>query len=335
MTPFFGVQAQQWALSSGGMKMDYDWVRDRFVIQYQYPSTPPQYATIDLMTKAIAPLATMSSGLFYETLLTVLPSSWAGYPQGTVMVPRGGGGEIFAINPNGTPVTTFATGLPLGGTGPTYYSTVRRDDFGVANYDLFYANEGTGHVVRVNASGNAAWGTVLRRPDGVAARPEAMIVLGSSPRWGPYQNHVLVGENAAVTDNYMVDPATGVWSYMSPALGQVMGGTAESFRVYPFSGGNLALYVSLYNNGASSIWQLTNLTAIPGLQPGDLFVARETLYGGEVWHVYFDAQSQLVAQQILTVNGEGFLEDMVFAPVPEPGSALLLLAGVLPSRRRR
>jgi len=74
VTPFFGVQAQQWVVSNTGMKMDYDWVRDRFVIQYLYGQAPPHYATIDLMTKAIAPLAT-TAGYHYETLLTVLPSA--------------------------------------------------------------------------------------------------------------------------------------------------------------------------------------------------------------------------------------------------------------------
>jgi len=332
--PFFGVQAQQWMLSNGGMKMDYDWVRDRFVIQYQYGSIPPRYATIDLTTQAFAHLAS-TNGMHYETLLTVLPSPWAGYQQGTTFVPRGGGGEIYAIDPSGAPVTTFATGLPGGGAGPTNYSTVRRDDFGVANNDLFYCNEGTGHVVRVNASGNPVWTTMLRRPDSSPARPEAMLVLGSNPRWGPYQNHLLVGENDVVTYNYLVDPGTGAWAPMNPPLGQVIGGTAESFRIYPFSGGNLALYLSLYNGSASTIWQLTNLGAIPNLQPGDLFVARETVLGGEVWHVYFDPQNQLVAQQVVSISGDGYLEDMVFAPVPEPSSAVLLWAALSAALLRR
>lgn len=78
-TTNFGVTATEWTTTSGNMKMDFDWVRDRFVIQYLYGSTPPQYATIDLATKTLTHFAQTTSSTYYETLLTVLPTSWNGY----------------------------------------------------------------------------------------------------------------------------------------------------------------------------------------------------------------------------------------------------------------
>jgi len=332
VTPYFGVQANLWRPGDGVMKMDYDWVRSRFVVQYHYRNTPPEYATIDLATKALTHYA-MTEGRYYETLLTVMPQAWGSFPQGTTLVPSGGGGKVLAIPPGGGSYTTFAAGLPGGGSGPTNYATVRWDEFGAAGNDLLYANEGTGHVVRIDSTGTTVWSSVLSRNDGSLGRPEPVIALGSNPRWGPYQNSILVGENDTTMNVWQLDPTTGASNLVQ--LGKDLGRTAESFRVYPFSGGNVALYLSVYDDfNQNTIWQLSNLSAIPNLQPGDLFVAIEKFFGGEVWHVYFQNNNP-VYQKIVDIVGDGFLEDMVFAPVPEPATCGGALLGALYLLRRR
>jgi len=325
----YGVQAQLWSSVNGLMKMDYDWTYSRFVVQYNYAYGwgAPQYATIDLATKALTHHA-VTSGNGYETLLSVLPTSWAGFAPGTALVPQGGGGAVLAITPSGT-VVPFATGLPGGGAGPTNYSAARWDALGAIGNDLLYTNEGTGHVARIDSTGTPVWVSVVSRPDGLAGRPEPVIALGNNPRWGTYQNSILVGENDATTNVWQLDPVTGAVGFTTPDLGAAIGRTAEAFRIYPFTGSNYALYLSVHSGSASTIWQLTNLFAIPNLQPGDLFVAVEQSYGGEVWHVYFDATNNLVTQQVAVISGDGFLEDMVFAPIPEPGTAAGALLGFL------
>lgn len=90
--------------------------------------------------------------------------------------------------------------------------------------------------------------------------------------------------------------------------------------------------MSLYNGSNSKIYQLTNFSNVPNLQPNDLFIAHEAYGGGEVFHVYWDnVTNSFVSQQIASFYGPGyFLEDMVFAPqsaVPEPGSLLLFNIG--------
>lgn len=332
-TTYYGVNAQLWTHNpSGNMKMDYDHVRQQFVLQYNYSTAPPVYGTIDLNTRAFSHLAQAPEGGFQETLLTVLPTNWSSYTQGTTLVPKAGGGAIYAISPSGT-VSTFATGLPSGGVGDLY-STVRWDAFGVANHDLFYANAGTGDVLRLDSNGNVVWQTTLtdwqyQR----TAAPEPMIVLGSNPRWGPFQNTLLVGQNSTSDTFFVIDPVTG---NVINAPRAPIGGSLESFRVYPFEAGNWALYVSIYGAG---IYQLTNLTNIPNLQPGDLFIARELLGGGEIWHVYFDPGRDAPVLQKIAEFHNGFLEDMVFAPVPEPASGLLLMGllgfGATWRRRKR
>lgn len=315
---YFGVTAQLWTSGvPGNMKMDYDGVNNRLVVQYQYFSYPPKYGTVDLVTKTFQHLAQPAEGEYYETLFTVLPTSWAGLPAGTVLTPRGGGGKIFSIHPSGSPIGTFATGLPGGGTG-THYSTVRWDSFGVAGNDLFYANEGTGSVVRVDSTGSIVWQTTLYDGQNLA-RPEPMIVLGSNPRWGSLQNHVIVGQNNSSTTFFAIDPATGV---VSNTLNSTIGGSLESFRLYQ-SGTDL--YVSIFGSG---IYKLSNLTNIPGVTDNDLFVARELSDGGEIWHVVWNGSS-FTTQKIADFHGAGwFLEDMTFAPVPEP-SSLLAVVGLL------
>ncbi|MGC8785534.1 MAG: PEP-CTERM sorting domain-containing protein [Armatimonadota bacterium] len=334
----FGVTATLWTSTNGNMKMDYDWVRDRFVIQYLYGSIPPQYATIDLATKTLTHLAQTTSSTYYETLLTVLPTSWNGYSQGTTLVSSGGTGNIFAISPTGA-VSTFTSGLPNTHNWlatPTDYTTVRWDEFGVASNDLFYANEGSGEVSRVDSSGNIVWTTALTYTDQYGFRqqglPEAMIVLGSNPRWGTFQNKVLVGQNYPTSTMFTIDPITGTFQ----AVTSPIPGAPESFRLYHSrTGAPLALYVSLYGGGNSQIYQITNLNNIPNLQPDDLFIAREALGGGEVYHVYWDnTLNSFVSQQIASFSGPGyFLEDMVFAPqggvVPEPSSLLLFSVGTV------
>lgn len=335
VTTNFGVTASVWTTTNGNMKMDYDWVRDHFVIQYLYGTIPPQYATIDLSTKTLTHLAQTSSNTFFETLLTVLPSNWNSYTQGTTLVSSGGTGKIFAISPTGA-VSTFTAGLPSAHNGfatPTNYTTVRLDEFGVANNDLFYANEGSGQVSRVDASGNIVWTTALSYTDSYGFRqqglPEAMIVLGSNPRWGSFQNKVLVGQNFPTSTMFTMDPATGAFA----ALTSPIPGAPESFRLFHSrTGAPLALYVSLYGGTNSKIFQLTNLNSIPNLQPDDLFIAREANGGGEVYHLYWDpAANSFVTQQVAAFNMPGyFLEDMVFAPqgvIPEPSSLLLFSIG--------
>jgi hypothetical protein len=316
------------------MKLDYDHVRQRFVVQYNYQGqggTPPVYGTIDLNTKAFSHFFNGWGTPQNETLLYILPQNWGSYSQGTTFVPKSSGGEIYAVDPFGN-ATQFASGLPSSGIGPTYYSTVRWDEFGVANNDMFYANEGTGHVVRLNSSGSVVWQTVLRDSNGQPFRPEGMIVLGNNPRWGPYQNKVVVGENTPNNPIFLVDPATGNYTIATSPIPR----TPESLRIFPYTGSNWALYVSIYGGG---IYQLKNFSGIPNLQPGDLFIAQEEPSGGKVYHVYWDSNTNsFVTQLVADFNGLGFLEDMVFAPVPEPSSLLILVGfaglGRLVRRRR-
>jgi hypothetical protein len=331
-TTYYGVTATEWKTVDGNMKMDYDWVRDRFVVQYQYGSAaPPKYATIDLATKTLTHFAQTTTGTFHETLLTVMPQSWNNYAQGTTFVSSGGSGNIYAIDPNGT-VSVFASGLPSGwnpSATPTRYTTVRWDEYGVANNDMFYANEGGGEVCRVNSTGSIVWTAPLRLPGTLnQALPEAMIVLGANPRWGAFQNSVVVGQNSATdATTFIIDPLNGSYTTITSPMGYA----PESFRVYHSrTGAPLALYVSLYGGANSKIIQLTNFAGVPNLQVDDLFIAREINGGGEIYHVYWDStanafQSQLIA----SFAGPGyFLEDMVFAPVPEPTSLFALMAGV-------
>ncbi|MFN4033794.1 MAG: PEP-CTERM sorting domain-containing protein [Fimbriimonadales bacterium] len=329
VTTYHGVTATDWRTGDSIMKMDYDWARNHFVVQYQYGSTPPQYATIDLATKNLTHLAQTTAGTFHETLLTVMPQGWNNYAQGTTFVSSGGSGNIYAIDPLGN-VSTFATGLPsgTGASTSTRYTTVRWDEYGVANNDLFYANESSGQVSRVNSSGSIVWTTTLLHAGQQLALPEAMIVLGVNPRWGPFQRSVIVGQNSFSTNIFRIDPATGNYLVMSSPIP----GAPESFRVFHLrTGAPLALYVSLFTwSGNNKIIQLTNFANIPNLQPDDLFIARELNGGGEIYHVYWDsAANAFQSQLIASFSGNGyFLEDMVFAPVPEPASLIALVSGL-------
>lgn len=327
-TTYFGVNATEWKTVNGSMKLDFDWVRNRFVVQHEYGVAPPKYATIDLATKNLLQFAQTPSGTFHETLLTVMPQQWNNFGQGTTFVSSGGSGNIYAIDPSGS-VSTFATGLPNGTGAPTgtRYTTVRWDEYGVANSDLFYANESSGQVSRVDSSGNIVWTTTLFHNSQELALPEAMIVLGVNSRWGPYQRKVIVGQNSFSTNIFSIDPASGSYSVLTSPIP----GAPETFRVYHSrTGAPLALYASVYNGMNSKIVQLTNFGGVPNLQTDDLFIARELSTGGEIYHVYWDSGSNsFQGNLIASFNGSGyFLEDMVFAPVPEPGSLLALSAGL-------
>jgi hypothetical protein len=330
VTTFYGVQWSQWTTTNATTKLDYDWARSRFVAQYQYPGGgggPLNYATIDFNTRVLTHFATPGvNGA--ETLLTVLPQNWSNLSQGTTLFASTQTGTIRAIDPNGN-VSTFATGLSAGGA----YGTVHWDSSGVYGHDLFYADEFTGQIWRVDASGNATLVTTLM--DGQSrARPEPVIVLGSNPRYGQLQNRMLVGQNSSSPTNFIVDVNAGTYQTFT-----VQGlYSLEAFRLMPANPNDVALYVNIYNGPNSVIYKLENFSGIPNLSPGDLFVAEEHVGGGRIWHAYYDtSNSSWVLQQIAGFSGTGYLEDMVFAPVPEPGSLLALLAGVaaVAARKRK
>lgn len=186
----------------------------------------------------------------------------------------------------------------------------------------------------MDSSGNIVWTTALSYTDSYGytqqGLPEALIVLGNNPRWGTFQNKVLVAQNYPTSTMFTIDPVTGSFQ----AVTSPIPGAPESFRLYHSrTGAPLALYVSLYGGSNSKIYQLSNLTGIPNLQPNDLFIAREANGGGEVYHVYWDSSANsFVSQQIAAFSAPGyFLEDMVFAPqaVPEPTSLLLFATGAV------
>ncbi|GIV02798.1 MAG: hypothetical protein KatS3mg015_1628 [Fimbriimonadales bacterium] len=330
VSTFYGVQWSQWTTTDRTMKLDYDWVRGRFVAQYQYGGSgaPLQYATIDLATRNLSHFATPNL-LGAETLLTVLPTNWSSLSQGTTLFGSATTGTIRAIDSSGN-VSTFATGLSAGGG----YTSVRWDNLGVYGNDLFYADELAARIWRIDSSGSASLVTTLM--DGQnSARPEPMIVLGSNPRYGQLQNSLFVGQNSNSSTAFIVDANNNTYQTFSfPGLYSL-----ESFRVMPANPASVALYVNVFENNQSVIYKLENFGGIPNLSPDDLFVAEEHAGGGRVWHAYYDTgTNSWVMQQIAGFNTGGFLEDMVFAPVPEPGSFLALAAGlsaVMLRRRKR
>ncbi|MFN3683240.1 MAG: PEP-CTERM sorting domain-containing protein [Fimbriimonadaceae bacterium] len=335
ITTYFGINASLYTTVNGGMKMGYDAGNDRFVVQYQYLSTPPQYATIQRTTKALSHLAQTGGATYKETLLSVLPTSWAGFSPGTTFVAAGGGGSVYAITPGGS-VSTFATGLPVG----MAYTTVHWDDVGVFNHDLLYADEGTGEIWRIDSSGAATQMAVLPNL-AQPARPEPVIVLGSNPRYGNFQNRAVIGQNASTNTFFSIDAALNVHTHTLPAgILPLTGGSLECFRVFPVLNPNLSIYAMLYDIGGSQMIELSNLSGVPNLQSGDLLVGVETLGGGLVYHTYFDTTaSQWNWNLLAEFQYEGFLESLVVAPssvpVPEPATMALAAGSLLAALRRR
>lgn len=335
ITTFYGINASLYTTVNGGMKMGYDAGNDRFVVQYQYGSTPPQYATIQRTTKALSHFAQTGGATYKETLLSVLPTSWAGFSAGTTFVAGGGGGSVYAITPGGT-VSTFATGLPSG----LEYTTVHWDEVGVFNHDLLYADEGTGQIWRINSSGVGTPMAVLR--DGPQlARPEPVIVLGSNPRYGNLQNQAVIGQNAATNTFFSIDSALNVYTHTLPAgILPTNGGSLDCLRVFPVLNPNLSIYAMLYNGSASQMIELSNLSGVPNLQSGDLLIGVETLFGGRVYHSYYDTTANQWNWNLLAeFQNEGFLENVLVAPtsvpVPEPATMALAVGSLVVAVRRR
>ncbi|MCX7799201.1 MAG: PEP-CTERM sorting domain-containing protein [Fimbriimonadales bacterium] len=334
VTTFYGVQATLYSTVPGGMKMDYDAAHDRFVVQYQYGSIPPQYATIQRTTKALSHLAQTGGTTYKETLFSVLPTTWAGHTPGTAFVPAGGGGTVYSISPVGS-VAPFATGLPSGNE----YSTVHWDSVGVFGHDLLYADEGTGQVWRINSSGVGTPVATLRDGSNLA-RPEPILVLGSNPRYGNLQNQALVGQNLPTSTYFSIDASHNVTAHTLPAgILPSNGGSLDCFRIFPVVTPNTSIYAMLYG-GTSHLYELSNLGSVPNLQAGDLLVGVETLLGGRVYHTYYDAASSQWNWNLLAeFQNIGFLENVVIAPssvpVPEPGTLLLAGASLAAALRRR
>ncbi len=335
ITTYFGVNASLYLNVNGGMKMGYDAGNDRFVVQYLYGSVPPQYATIQRTTKALSHFAQTGGPTYKETLFAVMPTAWGAYSAGTTFVAAGGGGTVYAISPTGS-VSVLSSILPMG----LEYSTVQWDDVGVFGNDLLYADEGTGEIWRINSSGVATPMATLR--EGIqTARPEPVIVLGSNPRYGNLQNQAVIGQNAPTNTYFSIDAARNVTTHTLPGgILPLSGGSLDCFRVFPVLNPNLSIYAMLHHGSASKIVELSNLSGIPGLQSGDLLVGVESLYGGRVYHTFYDTvASQWTWNLIADFQNEGFLENVVVSPssvpVPEPGTVLLAGAAFVAALRRR
>jgi hypothetical protein len=296
---------------SGVIGIDVQTSTNSLIVSTNYNTGAPyNFERVNVTTGAHTQFSNVS-GLQSEVYPTTTKSAWGSFAEGTVFTPggAGGGGNVYAISPDGTTSSLFTT-LP---DNPTAYTTARWDYTGGWNNDLIVSSESAGKAWRIDSSGTSS--EIFNVP---GSRPEGLLVLGSNARYGPWAGKVMALQNGGSTV-YAINQ-NGTYQTYDLGLGDL-----EAIQVFNYTP-TAALYVVNYPN---RIWKLTGFQNVANFQEGDMLVASE--FGG-LFHVYWDGNQ--FQKQLLT-NEVGQIESMV-AVVPEPSTlALLGLGSVALLRRRR
>ena len=295
---------------SGVIGIDFQQKTNRLIVSTNYSAgSPYNFESVSLVNQSRQQFSSVA-GRQQEIYLDCISANWGPYGEGTVFSPGGAGtGEILAISPDGSTVSTLATAPVIA----SQYTSVRWDDWGTWNHDLIYADESAGKVWRVNSAGQMT--EIFNVP---GSSPEGLLVLGENARYGPWSGKVLALQNGGSTV-YAISP-DGTYKAYTMAFGNL-----EAVQVIPYAPSQAALYVSNYPN---TIKKVTGFDTLPNFASHDLLFAGET--AGQLYHVYWDG-TQFAWSSV--ASGLGQIEGMV--AVPEPPSITAMGAGLLLLMRRR